>query len=124
MVSIENSVQSTAGFDFIQINGMMGATTVKQISFRNNFYVTYDFVVNPKVRLLDSVYKGEIVAEVRKARTNIWWELDYYPDTQTTAEIVSPATVGVITVYPTLCLQFGWNSDPIAFLINANFNLI
>ena len=125
MLILDNSIQVSAGFDFIQNVGFnIVAPTVRQTSFRNNFYITTDFVLHPNL-LLNGLYKGEVFVEVPKVRTNFFfWELLYFPDTQYTAAIVPPATVGVVTNYPTLCLQFGYNSDPITLLMNADFNLI
>ena len=55
--------------------------------------------------LLDKLYKGEMFMEVPKFRSNIFWELIWYP------------------VEELQCLQLGWNSDPIYLLIRAGFNV-
>ena len=64
-----------------------------------------DFVLHPELKL-DRIYNGEIFAELPKFRSNLFWEFVWFP------------------VQEQFCLQFGFNSDPIYFLLRAGFNVI
>lgn len=56
--------------------------------------------------VLDKYYKGEVFLEVPKFRTNLFWELIWFP------------------VEEVMCFQLGWNSDPLFLLIRAGFNMV
>ena len=74
-------------------------------AFRNNFYFLQEFVLHPELAL-SQLYTGEVFIEVPKFRTNVFWELVWFP------------------VQDKMCFQVGWNSDPITFLLRTDFNAI
>ena len=82
----------------------MPGTSQRHWAFRNNIFFRNDFVLHPDISL-DKYYKGEVFFEVPKFRTNIFWELIWYP------------------VEEKQCLQLGWNSDPLYVLVRAGFNV-
>lgn len=55
---------------------------------------------------LDKFFTGEAFIEITKFRSNLFWEFIWFP------------------VQGKACLQAGWTSDPITFLLRTGFNLI
>ncbi len=102
---LDNQIQTEAGFDFIQTSGYYKGTSQRHWAFRNNIYFRNDFVLHPEI-VLDKYYKGEVFVEVPKFRTNLFWEIIWFP------------------VEEDMCLQIGWSSDPIYLLIRAGFNML
>lgn len=102
---LDNVVQLEVGWDFIQKSGMYGSSSQPYWSFRHNTFVRQDFTFHPDLRL-DDLYKGEMFIEVPKFRTNLYSQFIWFQNMQKA------------------CLEFGWTSDPIYFLLRAAFNVM
>ena len=103
---IDNQEQLEAGFDFIQRTGFLGTQTQQRYwAIRNNIYIRQDAVLHPEI-VLDKYYKGEMFLEIPKFRSNVFWEIIWFPGAEY------------------MCLQLGFNSDPISVLLRAGFNVL
>lgn len=102
---IDNQIQMDIGFDFVQKQGYYGTNSFRHWAFRNNYYYKQEFVTHPTLKL-DTFYSGENFFTISKFRTNLFWEFVWFP------------------VQSMMCLQFGWSSDPISFILQAGFNVM
>ena len=83
---------------------------------RLSFYYQQEFLLHPALRL-NQLYDGEMFIDIPKFRQNAFIEFAWYPMTLDTrhTKITQPGTA---------CIQFGWNSDPVAPVIRTDFNVI
>jgi hypothetical protein len=95
---LDNQVDMSVGFDFVQQTGYYGTNSFRHWSFRNNYYFKQEFVAHPVIKL-NTLYNGETFFTLNKFRTNMFWEYNWFP------------------VQSQMCIQFGWNSDPISFIL-------
>jgi hypothetical protein len=102
---LDNQIQLDLGWDFTQRQGYYGSYSFRQWAFRNNIYMISDFVLHPELQL-SSYYMSETFTEIPKFRLNLFWELIWFP------------------VQDDICLQVGWNADPIALLLRTDFNVL
>lgn len=100
---VDNQVQMEAGFDFIQTSGFKQNN--KYWSIRNNYFIRQDAVLHPEV-VLDKFYKGEMFLEIPKFRANLFWQIIWFQASEW------------------MCLELGFNSDPISVLLRAGFNVL
>ena len=62
-------------------------------------------MLHPEIDL-DKFYKGEVFLEIPKFRANVFWQLIWFPGAEW------------------MCLELGFNSDPISILLRAGFNVL
>ncbi|TNV85477.1 hypothetical protein FGO68_gene3308 [Halteria grandinella] len=105
MLVVDNQVQVEVGFDFAQKQGYYKDKSVKHWAFRNNYYFKQEFVTHPSIKL-DTIFNGELFIELVKFRANVFWEFVWFPDQDKA------------------CLQAGYSSDPMTFLLRSGFNLL
>lgn len=105
MAGLDYQVNLDVGFDFIQKQGTYKDKDFRFWSFRNNYYVKSEWVAHPTLKL-DTLYNGELIIELSKSRSNVFWEFIWFPASNDA------------------CLQAGFNSDPITFLLRSSFNIL
>ena len=105
MMVLDNRIQMDVGFDFAQKQGYYKDKSFRHWALRNNYYFKQEFVLHPNLKL-DTFYNGELFIEMTKFRSNIFWEFIWFP------------------VQGKACLQAGFASDPITFLLRSGFNIL
>jgi len=105
-MTIDNQIQLVAGWNFLQTQGYYkGTYPFRQSSIRYNAYITEDFVLHPFLQL-SNLFTTEMFLQTPKFTLNMFLEFIWFP------------------VQNQMCMNVGWNSNPIQVTLSADFNVI